>query len=533
MKFARSLLTLTLASAALAACQGNPTPGTTGAAASPILRGVPATLAQLYGTVSLNSPSDGPFCTGTLIAPTVVVTAGHCVTDTWSSRPIATSEVFIVAGVLDAQTAPSGNRFPVRKLLAHPDFGDLVSDEPNTTGLGRYGDIAILLLSRAIPSTVLNPVPILPMAQFDANLTKGKLVTISGYGTRDKNGMGDYGQLYIADTPYERRSDTEFLVGTKAATTGSTPLPDTCPGDSGGPAYLVVDGTRYLIGATSRGMPMSTVACGDGGVDTLVSAYEDWLKAKSDGEYFGSAPVALGKACALDVGCESGHCVDGVCCNTTCGGGLRTDCQACSVAAGAAVDGTCGVASATTVCRTSAGACDLPELCDGSSLACRSDAVAASGTSCRAVAGPCDVEERCDGTAAACPNDAFAAATVQCRSVAGPCDVEERCTGTAATCPNDALRPKNTVCFPDAASCRFPGLCDGALSSCTTYGPMPDGAYCGSGKVCTAGACVTGVAPAPDAGGGCSVPARPASKPTALAGAALLGLLAALRRRKR
>jgi MYXO-CTERM domain-containing protein len=60
----------------------------------------------------------------------------------------------------------------------------------------------------------------------------------------------------------------------------------------------------------------------------------------------GSAYVFLlqrsdGDACVADVECASGFCVDGVCCASACGGGA-TDCQACSVAAGAATNGTCG-----------------------------------------------------------------------------------------------------------------------------------------------------------------------------------------------
>jgi hypothetical protein len=51
--------------------------------------------------------------------------------------------------------------------------------------------------------------------------------------------------------------------------------------------------------------------------------------------------AASGAACALATDCGSGLCVDGVCCATACAGGA-TDCQACSVAAGAAQNGICG-----------------------------------------------------------------------------------------------------------------------------------------------------------------------------------------------
>lgn len=64
-------------------------------------------------------------------------------------------------------------------------------------------------------------------------------------------------------------------------------------------------------------------------------------------------PQAAGTACLINDRCESGFCVDGVCCNAACDGA----CLACSVAAGAATDGVCGAdsddrGSCTSSCGT-------------------------------------------------------------------------------------------------------------------------------------------------------------------------------------
>jgi hypothetical protein len=85
--------------------------------------------------------------------------------------------------------------------------------------------------------------------------------------------------------------------------------------------------------------------------------------------------MPLGQGCTQNAQCQSGLCVDGVCCDSVCGGGAGNDCQACSVAAGGAVNGTCGAvrAEAAVVCRASAMACDASEVCDGSGLACPAD----------------------------------------------------------------------------------------------------------------------------------------------------------------
>jgi len=103
-----------------------------------------------------------------------------------------------------------------------------------------------------------------------------------------------------------------------------------------------------------------------------------------------------GEACTQADECQSGSCVDGVCCESACGGGVATDCQACSVAAGGQSNGACTVVSAQAqvVCRGSAVACDVAEVCDGTSALCPADEPAArepdlSGDKCED--SPCDV----------------------------------------------------------------------------------------------------------------------------------------------
>ncbi len=91
----------------------------------------------------------------------------------------------------------------------------------------------------------------------------------------------------------------------------------------------------------------------------------------SEAELFTPA-AADGVACSGASGCASGFCVDGVCCNTACAGGA-TDCQACSVAAGAAADGTCG--------PTTGNACDDGHACTQGDT-CQGGACAAGALVC-------------------------------------------------------------------------------------------------------------------------------------------------------
>ncbi|HXI55433.1 MAG TPA: PxKF domain-containing protein [Polyangia bacterium] len=100
--------------------------------------------------------------------------------------------------------------------------------------------------------------------------------------------------------------------------------------------------------------------------------------------------------CSSASDCTSSFCVDGVCCDSACGGGDPNDCQACSLAAGAASNGTCGPRASGALCRASAGACDVAESCTGASLACPPDGFATAGASCGAP-GICETAGTCGG----------------------------------------------------------------------------------------------------------------------------------------
>jgi hypothetical protein len=94
------------------------------------------------------------------------------------------------------------------------------------------------------------------------------------------------------------------------------------------------------------------------------------------------ALLKLGEPCLSDAACLGDHCVDGVCCDSACGAGDAGDCQACSLSAGSAADGTCSPRGSGSVCRPAAGECDPSEACDGVATSCPADALAPDGTAC-------------------------------------------------------------------------------------------------------------------------------------------------------
>jgi MYXO-CTERM domain-containing protein len=197
----------------------------------------------------------------------------------------------------------------------------------------------------------------------------------------------------------------------------------------------------------------------------------------------------IGTACAAGLSCLSGRCVDGVCCDTPCGGGEPTDCQACAARLTGVADGTCAPLSAavaaSVVCRAVAGTCDVAETCQPASQVCPPDEVQPATTLCRGVAGECDVPETCDGTGVTCPADGRRPREFPCRPADGACDVAEACDGASAVCPADARAPRGLTCRPTGGPCDVAEACDGTGRECP-----PDG-FQGADVVCreSIGAC--------------------------------------------
>lgn len=145
------------------------------------------------------------------------------------------------------------------------------------------------------------------------------------------------------------------------------------------------------------------------------------------------------------------------------------------------VEGTCqeNVEPAGTVCRTLMGACDVEDVCDGSSKECVDD-VLPSDTICRTAVGDCDIAEACPGDSPDCPPDGFQPSEVVCREEAEGelCDAAEFCTGASRDCPDDGFKQDGTVCREAAGDCDVEEACSGESPDCPSDGFASPGTTC-------------------------------------------------------
>jgi FG-GAP repeat protein len=219
--------------------------------------------------------------------------------------------------------------------------------------------------------------------------------------------------------------------GNAVALSGNTAVigapSDSDLGAASGSAYVFTrSGTSWsqqakLTAADGASVDLLGISVALSGTTAVVGAIGNDARGNSAGAAYVFATAASndGGACTTDAECSSGFCTDGVCCNTACGGGDPSDCQACSVAAGAAVDGTCAPRPATAICRAAAGACDVPDHCTGTTTACPADGRVPSGAVCRPAASSCDLVESCGASSAACPANAFKPDLSLCRGLLG------------------------------------------------------------------------------------------------------------------
>jgi secreted trypsin-like serine protease len=233
-------------------------------------------------------------CTGTLIAPDVVLTAGHCA----GIKPVQ-----VIANTVD-YAQDGGVHVQVAKTEAYP------------TWQTEY-DVAVLTLASPIEGVA--PRKIGTACTFHA-FSRDTAVRLVGFGATDMLGETANTQLRQAMTAVID-PDCTGGQGCKQAVApggefvaGGTGSADSCFGDSGGPVYLDTPTGTVVVGAVSRGIDGSATPCGGGGIYVRTDKLIDWIEETTgrgldvdacDGEATYRGPNVTGGA-SDEVGCSAG-----------------------------------------------------------------------------------------------------------------------------------------------------------------------------------------------------------------------------------
>ncbi|QNP69400.1 serine protease [Streptomyces roseirectus] len=229
---ARKAAVALTATAAAAATLSLGTPSAS-AAPQPIVGGTTTTTTSYPFMMQITDASQNQFCGGTLVAPTKVVTAAHCVVD-------ETASSVRVVGGRTYLNGTNGTVSRVGDIWIHPDYTDVTNGD----------DVAVLTLSTSMPYTTA---PYVSSAQTNV-YAAGTTARILGWGTTSENGSSS-NQLRTATVPVVSDSGCGSAYGSDFVrsdmvcagyTSGGT---DSCQGDSGGP--LLIGGV--LAGITSWG----------------------------------------------------------------------------------------------------------------------------------------------------------------------------------------------------------------------------------------------------------------------------------------
>ncbi|MET0277331.1 MAG: S1 family peptidase [Pseudorhodoplanes sp.] len=221
-----------------------------------IVGGAPPTTEGIGRTIVTIVGSRGTFCSGALIGPRLVLTAGHCVQGGTEYR------------IVEYDAAHKPQLKTVRRAAAHPGFNMQAIQAHRASS-----DVALLELEApakdGIPAVL--GVPQLPLAP-------GNAFTIAGIGVTIRGDGRSGGVVRTAPLVATGKPGSLQIRLVDPLTQGAKQGLGACTGDSGGPLFEQQAAGQVIVGVIS----WSTGANGGGGCGGMTGAtpltlYRDWI----------------------------------------------------------------------------------------------------------------------------------------------------------------------------------------------------------------------------------------------------------------
>ncbi|HEV7877148.1 S1 family peptidase [Bradyrhizobium sp.] len=200
--------------------------------------------------------SRGSFCTGSLLAQDLVLTAAHCVLPGADYKVILPGET--PPRLLDVRRVASHPQFSVQAILAHR----------------ASADVALLQLASPLP-------PSKAPAPFGAPaipIEVGARLTIAGVGVSRRGDGKSGGAIRAADLTVTGKPGTLQIRLADPLTNNTRDGLGACTGDSGAPVFEMQSGRAVIVGVVSwsTGANNSDGCGGLTGV-TPLTLYREWI----------------------------------------------------------------------------------------------------------------------------------------------------------------------------------------------------------------------------------------------------------------
>jgi secreted trypsin-like serine protease len=196
-------------------------------------------------------------CTGTLIAPDVVLTAGHCANINPDQVVVDTTNY----------NGAGGKRIAIESITAYPDYR-------------KAYDVAVIVLKQPVEGVA--PRKVGRGCTF-TGFAEETMVHLVGFGLTQEDGGGANTSLREAMAPVLDPT----CAGGNGCRDGASPAgefvaggggADSCFGDSGGPVYLDTERGAVVIASVSRGLDDSPMPCGGGGIYVRTDKLIRWIE---------------------------------------------------------------------------------------------------------------------------------------------------------------------------------------------------------------------------------------------------------------